>query len=159
MLISEEGKLTEEPKEERLVVVVIFGSRKFNEKEIPGCYEYLSRRCIHVMLGIQGRCISQGFKPNWLVISGGASGADSLAKRFAKDMNYPFKEYLPKFKREGISYRREFNRHYYLRDMEMAEAAHVGIGFLVKQMGQNKGSRLTITGLLDRKKECHVFYR
>ena len=159
MLVQEEVRITREPKEERRLIVLIFGSRKFNEKELPGCYEYLARRCIHVMLGVQGRCISQGFKPDWLIISGGATGADSLAKRFAKDMSYPFVEYLPQFKREGIPYRPEFKRHYYLRDMEMAEACYVGIGFLVKQVGSNKGSRLTITGLLDRHKEIHIFYK
>jgi hypothetical protein len=40
-------------------------------------------------------------KEDIVIVSGGAKGADSLAKKYAADKNYQYKEFLPDWKRYG----------------------------------------------------------
>lgn len=132
------------------VTVAIIGSTKFND------YAYLESRTGYVLGSVWDRLVVQDVKPIFKIISGGATGADSLGEAFAKKHDYEFKPYLPAFKEFGGPYRK---RDYYDRDVKIAEACHILIGFLVKMIGENKGSKLTIEAALDRHKEVHVFFK
>lgn len=137
-------------KRKHKLIIAVIGSRKFND------YKYLHTRTVHIMLGLQARLFDQGVKPDWHIISGGAKGADTLAKQFAEKSTYSFEVYLPDFKKLGTPYHVS---DYLKRDIEIAEACHVLIGFLVKIPGENRGSMLTIEAALERQKEVHVFWR
>lgn len=132
------------------VTVGIIGSREFKD------YEYLKLRTTAVMVDLFVRVSLQGGNAIFKIISGGAKGADKLGERYATEYNYEFKEYLPAFKKFGGPYRKA---DYYDRDVEVAEACNVLIGFLVKAVGENHGSRITIKEALDRYKEVHIFYK
>lgn len=132
------------------IIVAIIGSRAFDD------YTYLEDRTGLILGIIWERLVKQGVRPVFKIISGGAAGADSLGEAFAKKHEYEFKSYLPAFKEFGGPYRK---RDYYDRDVKVAEACNVLIGFLVKILGENKGSKLTIEAALDRHKEVHVFYK
>jgi len=133
-----------------VVIVAIIGSRKFAD------YKYLSKRCTFQMLGITNVCRKKGFIPDWRIISGGATGADALGKRYANEFGYSFEEYLPRFKVEKTPYR---GRDYYDRDVLIAKMCHVLLAFLVKEIGQNRGSKITIEEAINQMKQVHVFYK
>lgn len=128
----------------------IIGSTKFTD------YAYLETRTGSVLSSIWDRLVGQNARPIFKIVSGGAIGADSLGEAFAKKHDMKFEKYLPAFKELGGPYRK---RDYYDRDVKIAEACAVLIGFLVKINGENKGSKLTIEAAIDRHKEVHVFYK
>lgn len=135
---------------EVIIDVAIIGSREFKD------YEYMKERIGLVLTSIWERMAKQGVRPFFRIISGGAGGADTFAKKFALAHNMVFAEFLPDFKQYGTPYRKQ---DYYNRDVEIAEACKVLIGFLVKVEGENRGSKLTIKAALDLWKEVHVFYK
>lgn len=132
------------------VVVAIIGSREFKD------YFYMAKNTTRVFGSISRRLAVQNAIPIFKIISGAAKGADKFGERFATEKGYEFKEYLPAFKKFGGPYRKA---DYYDRDVEVAEACNVLIGFLVKAVGENHGSRITIKEALDRYKEVHIFYK
>lgn len=66
----------------------IIGSRGFND------YNMLKRYC---------SCFMERNKSSPTIISGGASGADSLGKQYAFENNYSYVEYLPDWNKHGKS--------------------------------------------------------
>lgn len=80
------------------------------------------------------------------IISGGAKGADTLARQFAYNHNVMFIEYPAKWdefgKRAGI-----------LRNMEMVEAADEVIAFWD---GESRGTEFTIKYAEEKGKALHV---
>lgn len=65
--------------------MAIVGSRTFND------YDLLLKKCLDLVLQYKIKTI----------VSGGARGADSLAKKFANRYNLEFKEYLPDWNKNG----------------------------------------------------------
>ena len=80
----------------------VIGSRTFD------CYDFLKKIL--------------PFYPITCIISGGAKGADSLAKRYALERNIPLVEFLPDWENKGSSAG-------FLRNMQIVEACEQMIAF------------------------------
>lgn len=82
------------------------------------------------------------------VISGGARGADSLAKRYALENNIKYEEFLPDWdmhqKKAG-----------FIRNLQIIEASDEIIAFWD---GQSNGTRHTIETAKSKGKEVHIYW-
>lgn len=67
------------------------------------------------------------------VVSGGANGADKLAKRYAKERNLEYIEFLPKWDKFGMSAG-------YQRNVQIVDASQMVVAF----WNGSKGTKLTI---------------
>ena len=134
------------------LTVAIIGCREFND------YAYLKEMCELVFHDLRIRCNKLNMEVRFKIISGGARGADGLAKVYAQYKHWPFKEYLPKFKIEGRRFTRADVKDYFERNIEMAEAANIVLAFL-KKGEKNRGSLHMIKSSLEREKEVHSFWR
>lgn len=95
--------------------VIIAGSRDFNN------YELLKDKCNYYLQNYD----------DIEIVSGLARGADSLAIKYAKEYNYPVKEFKPDWDKFGKSAG-------YIRNKEMAEYADALIAFWD---GKSKGTK------------------
>lgn len=74
-------------KEKKGIVLAVVGGRDFKD------YELLSKEIDHI-----------AEKNNLLrIVSGGAKGADSLAKRYADENQIPITELIPEWRKHGMS--------------------------------------------------------
>ena len=81
------------------------------------------------------------------IISGGAIGADSLASKFAKEMDIPFREYTPDYGLSG-------KKAPILRNLEIAQHCDTLVAFWD---GASKGTNFTIKQAHRLNKEVLVF--
>lgn len=73
------------------------------------------------------------------ICSGGASGADLLAKKYAKSNRIKFKEFLPLFKTDkNIPYH---PRYFFNRNKALVDYCHILLAFWD---GKSKGTKFTI---------------
>lgn len=80
------------------------------------------------------------------IVSGGCSGVDMLAKKFANDNLYNYTEFLPEDKS---------NRNDYLkRNIQIIDYSDFVIAFPSKS---SRGTRHVISECKKRKKQCYVF--
>jgi len=86
------------------------------------------------------------FKPTEIV-SGGALGADTLAKRYAELQGIRYKEFPAEWNRYG-------KRAGYLRNKEIVEYSDMIIAFW---NGESPGTKLTINLAMDSKKSIFRF--
>ena len=85
------------------------------------------------------------------IISGGANGADTLARQYAHERELPFFEFLPKFKTDkSIPYH---PRWYLTRNQDMVNAADMLVAFWD---GKSKGTSFTIDYAAKIGKPSHV---
>lgn len=90
------------------------------------------------------------------IISGGANGVDSLAIRFARNYNLPYREFDPKRPEETeteFSFNQYLNQSFILRNEEMAEESDLLIAIWD---GQSNGTRNMIEQMLDKGKPVKV---
>lgn len=87
------------------------------------------------------------FRPR-LIISGGARGADSFAKRYAFDNNIPIVEYLPKYHLYG-------RKAPILRNIQIVENCDYLIAFWD---GRSPGTRFTLDYARRTGKPCKIIY-
>jgi len=100
--------------------IIVAGSRTFND------YQLLEETLDDI---IQSRGITQP-----IIISGTASGADSLGERYAEKRGYQIMRFKPDWQQYGKSAG-------YIRNKEMADAADLLIAFWD---GQSKGTEMMI---------------
>jgi len=110
----------------------VVGSRLFND------YSYLKN------------ILSYYLKLNLIdcVVSGGAKGADLLAKQFAKENNIPYKEFLPKWNIYGKSAG-------YKRNVQIVKHSDIIVAFRTK-ISENKGTNHTIKIAEEQGKEIVI---
>ncbi len=98
---------------------IVVGSRSFND------YDFLCQKLDHILKNQKKICI----------ISGGAAGADSLAKKYALEKNYIFKEFPANWKLYG-------NMAGLIRNRKMCEYAlsQGKCGMIAFWDGQSKGT-------------------
>lgn len=95
--------------------IIIAGGRDFND------YETLKRFCNHVLVNT----------PEFEIVSGTASGADTLGEKYASEVNKPIKRFPADWDKHGKSAG-------YKRNLEMADYADALIAFWD---GQSKGTK------------------
>ena len=89
-----------------------------------------------------------GHEPgSWIVVSGGARGADSLGERFAREYGLAIERYPADWKTHG-------NQAGPIRNAQMAEAADELVAFW---NGFSRGTANMIEQMLTRGKPVHVF--
>lgn len=115
------------PDDEPIRLAVV-GSRSFND------YKFLSE-------------ILQWYDVK-LIISGGARGADSLARRFAEEHNLPLREFIPEWGRHGRSAG-------YLRNEQIVEACDEVVAFW---NGKSRGTKHTIDIAEQQGKPVSVYW-
>jgi len=81
------------------------------------------------------------------IVSGGAEGIDTLARRYAKEHGLLYKEFLPEYKRYGRSAA-------FRRNTLIAEYAHIALAFWD---GKSKGTADTIIKFYKSNKPVRIF--
>lgn len=107
--------------------IIIAGSRNFND------YELLKTKVIEV---IEKVSFHDDFN-SYEIISGHASGADSLGERFAKELNYKLKIFPADWDKYGKTAG-------YIRNREMAEYAKIDTDYsmlIAFWDGKSKGTK------------------
>lgn len=107
--------------------IAVVGSRSFND------YGFLTE-----ILSEHG--------PKTAIISGGARGADSLARRYAEEHNIPFQEFLPDWDQFGKSAGPR-------RNQQIVDAADIVIAFWD---GRSRGTGNTLDLAAKSGKQVHV---
>jgi len=79
-------------------------------------------------------------------VSGGASGVDSMARKFALENELPIKEFLPKW----VTYGKQAG---FLRNLKIVEYADIGIAFWD---GKSKGTKHSIDSFQKANKKVFV---
>lgn len=115
--------------------VAIAGGRDFND------YKLLLNT---ILMCFREYMILQGL----ILISGGASGADSLAKRFAIDYKLRFSEYLPEWKKYGKSAG-------FIRNQTIVDNCDMVLAFWD---GESRGTADTIAKAKKVKKPTFIVY-
>ena len=111
--------------------VAIVGSRDLQNKE-----EYWYKKiCENIPLN----CTE--------IVSGGAEGVDSFARRYAREHKLLFREFLPEYNRYG-------KPAAFIRNTEIVEYAHMVIAFWD---GQSKGTADTIMKCYELNKPVEIF--
>ena len=111
-----------------MINLAVVGSRTFND------YEYLKK-------------ILSWFSCK-RIISGGAQGADTLAKRYAAEHAIPFKEYLPNWDLYGMSAG-------FIRNKLIVDDADELVAF---HDGKSKGTAHSIKLAEEAGKPVHIFW-
>lgn len=110
-----------------MITVAVIGSRIFND------YSVL-------------KSILDEEKPK-LIVSGGAKGADLLAKQYSEENNIQIKEFLPNYKSFGKAAP-------LVRNKEIVNASDKVIAFWD---GFSKGTKFTIDYAISQKKSVRIF--
>lgn len=119
-----------------MIKVMIFGGRDFNN------YNLLKEKCDEILKDIEDEIV---------IVSGKASGADSLGERYAKEKRYIIEEYPAKWNDLNATpcrikvnrYGREYNTLAGMnRNKDMVNASDIAIGFWD---GKSKGTANSIS--------------
>jgi len=111
--------------------VAIVGSRDLHEKE-----EYWYKK---ICENIPQNCTE--------IVSGGADGIDTLARRYAKEHKLLFKEFPPEYQRYGTPAA-------FIRNAQIVEYAHIVLAFWD---GKSKGTANTILKCYELNKPVEIF--
>ena len=120
--------------------IAIIGSRGYNNYEE---FKYILNRFIN---RLKEKNIIKDIN-NIIIVSGGAKGADSLAKRYAKENNIFIKEILPNWNKYGKSAG-------FKRNKEIWNNADIGLGFWD---GKSKGTSHSIKIVKELKKDLIMY--
>lgn len=117
------------------MVIIVAGSRSITDEAFVADL---------ILTNVKDICVG-----NPLIISGGAAGVDSFAKKVCNTYNIPFQEYPADWKTYG-------KRAGYIRNEEMAKDADMLIAIWD---GKSKGTRHMINIALDKGLDVYVYQR
>ena len=83
------------------------------------------------------------------IVSGGARGIDSAARRYAQSKGMKFKEFLPDYETFG-------NRAPLLRNLEIIDYCDMVLAFWD---GKSRGTRFVIDNCKKKNKPCKIFMK
>lgn len=121
--------------------VIVAGGRDFND------YDKLEDCLNEVLLKYDEFDEMFIFKENYIIVSGKATGADTLGEKYAKENNLPIREFAADWKTHGKAAGP-------MRNKQMAEYADICICFWD---GKSKGTKNMIDEALAADIELHVY--
>ncbi|KKN70938.1 hypothetical protein LCGC14_0425400 [marine sediment metagenome] len=114
--------------------LAIVGSRTFPDYSLLNKWAYIY--------------LTAGHGPDVAIISGGAKGADTMAKRFAEERGYEYFEFLPDWESDGKAAG-------FIRNQEIVNACDMVLAFWD---GKSKGTEHTIKLARLAKKPTFIVY-